>query len=209
MNQGYLNTNASLQLPWMQGSLEQARQETRKLMDKVNQAYESGDLDRAEVLDGKLERLYEFLESAIWDLEEDGVTVVSNLPTENMQNLSENRRVGDSVDAESGLVETLAAAYERFFVDKPPYGMDHEAIVRNLRVTVEEFDGHHEKLTDEQVIEAAHEAYDNTGRQKALNRAEQNPAFAASLSKLQAILNSGGQAQQPDIDESDEAPGLH
>lgn len=209
MQHGHINTSSPLQLPWMQGTLDQARQETLSLMNKVNQAYESGDLDRAEVLDGKLERLYEFLESAIWDLEEDGVTVVSGLRTEHQQNLSENQRPGDNVDAESGVVETLAAAYDQFFVDKPPFGMDQAAIVHNLRVTIEEFGGNHADMTDNQIIEAARDAHHCTGRQKALERADKNPAFAASLNKLEALLTPALPNNESDPDEPDTAPGLH
>ncbi|WP_273208734.1 hypothetical protein [Marinobacter subterrani] len=187
----------------MQGNIEHARSTVEGLMEKVNQAYESGELSKAEVLDGKLDHLYDFLESAFSELEEDGPRLASVRYPEQLHDPVPYRGAGDSVDAESGMTEYLADAYNQMFVNPPNYPIDYQHKIGNLRSAVEEYGGAHDHLTDDQVIEAAKDAYENIGRMKAMNRPSKNPELEQNLKRVEATLQGESTEDDPEM-----GPGL-
>lgn len=209
MNSNIASTSPGFDMPWLQGNIDQARETVRGLVDKVNQAYETGELDTAEVLDGKLESLYEFLEHAFAELEEDGQRLSSDPSVLLVQDPVPYMGAGDSVDTESSMTEYLADAYNQMFVNPPSYPIDYQDKIGNLRGAVEEYGGTHDHLTDEQVIEAAKDAYENIGRTKALSRPPKNPAFEHSLTKAEAILKGGEDYVVDETDDPSHGPGLN
>lgn len=192
-------------LPWMLGDLSDARETIIKLMAQVNQAYETGELDKAEALDGELDGLQEYVESAISDLEADGMKLIGNNSMEILQSCAEYSRPGDQVDAESGLTETLAAIYEDYTEEQlnPNFGPDYETTIGSIRDSVEEFHGTHAHLSDMDMMLAAKDAFDNTGRMRATQRPSKNPAFAPNLQKIENLLNGQPERVQDNAPDDD------
>lgn len=113
------------QMPWLSKDIQHARDAIEYLACRINLAYESGELDAADVIDGELEHLYEFMETALGDLEEDGIELNSRTDPSGYRNRHLRTQVGDSVDVEHGPIEILAACYEEAFVRRrPPFGLE-------------------------------------------------------------------------------------
>jgi len=196
-----------IELPWLSNDMQQARESIAHLMVKVNQAYELGIVDAADVIDGELEQLYDFMDNALSDLESDGAILCSEQHMELTGFAQLNRQPGDIIDTEHGPVENLAACYDEVFVrPNPPFGLD--AFVDKiafLRAAIEESGGSHAGQSDNDVIDAAREAYQSIGKEKALRRPGRNPCYEQTLLKAEAVLRGDAGRGKPSIVAGDDS----
>jgi hypothetical protein len=195
------------QMPWLSKDIQHARDAIEYLACRINLAYESGELDAADVIDGELEHLYEFMETALGDLEEDGIELNSRTDPSGYRNRHLRTQVGDSVDVEHGPIEILAACYEEAFVRRrPPFGLETmEDKISYLRGAIDDCDGKHEDRTDEYIIDAARDAYQNTGREKAWLRPGRNPVYEHTLLRAEAVLRGDSGRGKPSIVAGDDS----
>lgn len=87
-----------LALPWMMGSLEDARQTIGRITEKVNTAYLDGRLNRDELNNGQMESLHEYLEGELQALEQPEKSHDTELSTDHL-NPAENDQMDEDQDS--------------------------------------------------------------------------------------------------------------
>jgi hypothetical protein len=140
---------------------EQLRAEAQALSLRVNEAYETGNQPLAERLDARLENVFDTLESRLSELEEDTLSEV-------FQGFNRDAliREGEQGDTESDLVRDLANRWRDMSAGVYPYGQmsDAEKAAEILAILGDyafRHGGLRDGLTDQQILDAARDAYDS------------------------------------------------
>ena len=132
------------------------------LSSAVQSAYESGDMTRAEELDARLDGMYEIIDSAFYDIEEEGLTIggvdqAGAIPTEALRAVMEQ---GNAEDSESAIEDEVIKIYSNFL--SPSHYVDREDMIDQVRGVLDEFAGKQKglkKVTDDEIATMAKEVY--------------------------------------------------
>lgn len=156
--------------------IEALRNEVKRLMPLVDRAYEKRDLRAAETLDTELESALTELENILSAREEDGIAADADA-------ISETKMIGSNLEEGAASMEDIiGTAYEETYLGSGYQSLSDDAEkIQRLRSAIsesaemnglsyQEVRGAVDAMTDEQVLELAKDAYENSGRRRAAKR---------------------------------------